>query len=225
MFLDAVRERRLEYNPCSPVKPLKRTEKPARETVHRALTIEEQKSFFACERCKNSFYYDAFKFMCLTGMRAGEVGALYVSDIYDDKIHVNRTITKTESGGYRVGDDPKTWHGKRTIPLNDSIREVIAHQMQINKMLDGDKVTEINARIFKAPQRGLLMATPADREITRICKLLNLEKFTCHAFRATFATRCIEQGMQPRTLQELLGHSDFGITMNLYGQVEIYVGR
>lgn len=34
--------------------------------------------------------------------------------------------------------------------------------------------------------------------------------------RHTFATRCIEAGMKPKTLQMLLGHSKIGITMNLY---------
>ena len=61
------------------------------------------------------------------------------------------------------------------------------------------------------------MSTPADREIGRICAKTGIEKFTAHAFRATFATRCIEQGIDARTLQELLGHADYGLTMNLYG--------
>ncbi len=63
------------------------------------------------------------------------------------------------------------------------------------------------------------MATPADREINRICKRTGIEKFTMHALRATFATRCIEQGMDFKSLQEILGHSDYGLTMNLYGHV------
>ena len=63
------------------------------------------------------------------------------------------------------------------------------------------------------------MATPVDREIKRVCKRTGIEHFTCHAFRDTFATRAIEQGVAPRTLQELLGHSDFSLTMNLYGHV------
>ena len=40
-----------------------------------------------------------------------------------------------------------------------------------------------------------------------------------HALRHTFATRCIEAGMQPKTLQIILGHSSIGITMNLYVHV------
>lgn len=217
IFHDALNERYIDYNPCCVVKPIKRTEKRARDTIHRALTIPEQKTFF--ENAKNSFYYDVFRMATLTGMRMGEIGALYTSDIYDNAIHVSRTITKTETGGYVIGEDTKTWHGKRIIPLNKDIIEVIEHQKAINRMLDGDKIVPIQETIFKAPQRGLLMATPADREINRICKRAGIEKFTAHALRATFATRCIEQGIEPRTLQELLGHADFGLTMNLYGHV------
>ncbi len=217
IFSDAVKEQYITYNPCSPGRPLKKTEKPARETIHRALTLDEQHRFF--EAAKDSFYYDVFRMAVHTGMRIGEIGALFTSDIYDNAIHINRTITRTESGAYVIGEAPKTWHGKRTIPLNDQIREVLEHQKSINKILDGEKVIGLHETIFKAPERGLLMATPADREIKRICKRTGIEHFTAHALRATFATRAIEQGMAPRTLQEILGYSDYGITMNLYGHV------
>ena len=171
IFHDALNERYIDYNPCVVVKPLKRTEKKARDTIHRALSLQEQSTFF--ENAKNSFYYDVFRMAVLTGMRIGEIGALYTSDIYDNAIHIERTITKTETGGYVIGQDTKTWHGQRTIPLNAQIIEVIEHQKAINRMLDGDKVVGLHETIFKAPERGLLMATPADREIARICKRNN----------------------------------------------------
>ena len=217
VFHDAIRGGYVDYNPCLYVRPLKRTEKRARDTIHRALTIAEQKAFF--DAAAGSNYYDVFRMAVLTGMRIGEIGALYNSDIFDNAIHIERTITKTETGGYEIGTDPKTMHGRRTIPLNPAIIEVISHQRKINAMLDAGKPIPLHDTIFKAPERGLLMATPADREIARICKRAGIEKFTAHALRATFTTRCIEQGMAPRTLQELLGHADFSITMNLYGHV------
>lgn len=217
VFYTAVDERRIEYNPCKLVKPLKRKEECARDTIHRALTVEETKVFF--EAAAGSFYYDVFRFAINTGMRCGEIGAIYLSDIRDGKIHVERTITKSYNGGYEIGESAKTENGRRQIPLNDALREIIEHQRTINRMLDGGRVVEIHERIFKAPERGLLMATPVDREIGRICKRTGIDKFTMHAFRATFATRCIESGINPRTVQELLGHKDFSITMNLYGHV------
>ena len=40
-----------------------------------------------------------------------------------------------------------------------------------------------------------------------------------HALRHTFATRCIENGIQPKTLQKILGHSTLTVTMDLYVHV------
>ena len=45
-----------------------------------------------------------------------------------------------------------------------------------------------------------------------VCK----KKYGFHTLRHTFATRCIEIGMDPKTLSEILGHSDIKITLSLY---------
>ena len=98
----------------------------------------------------------------------------------------------------------------------DKIKRILADQKETNALLTGNLVG-MNDLIFRAPERGLLMATPLDREIKRICKAAGVTPFTMHALRATFATRAIEAGMNPKTLQEILGHSNFNITMSLYG--------
>ena len=217
VFNTALKERIIDYNPCCLVKPLKRTEERARDTHHRALTVEETGAFFA--EAKDSYYYNVYRMAVLTGMRVGEIGALLPQDIKNGSIHINRTITRELSGCYVLGEDAKTESGKREIPLTDQIKEVIEDQKAINKILDGQNIIKMIDPIFKAPERGLLMSTPVNREIKRICKHAGVEYFTMHALRATFATRCIEQGINPRTVQELLGHSDYSITMNLYGHV------
>ncbi len=47
----------------------------------------------------------------------------------------------------------------------------------------------------------------------------DFEPVTPHTLRHTFATRCIERGMNPKTLQIILGHSTIQLTMNLYCHV------
>ncbi|MCR5688037.1 MAG: tyrosine-type recombinase/integrase [Lachnospiraceae bacterium] len=113
---------------------------------------------------------------------------------------------RTAGGNYIIGEDTKTPHGRRSIPVNDYIREILEHQREINRMIDGDKIKSIHETIFKAFARGVLLPFTVDRDIDRICHRIGIERFTFHAFRATFATRCIEQGVEVRTLQELLGH-------------------
>lgn len=216
VFSDAMKERIIDYNPCVLLKNLKKTEERARDTHHRALSLEEQKVFFNCDRCKSSYYYNVFRFAINTGMRIGEIGALRMSDISNDLISVERTITRLETGAYVIGEDAKTAAGRRVIPMTDSIRSIIADQKKKNKQLDGN-VVGMNDLLFKAAERGLLMSTPVDREIKRICAVAGLKPFTMHALRATFATRCIESGMNPKTLQEILGHANFNLTMSLYG--------
>ena len=55
--------------------------------------------------------------------------------------------------------------------------------------------------------------------MNRIVKTLGLPKISPHCLRHTFATRCIEAGMQPKTLRAILGHASISITMNLYAHV------
>ncbi len=50
----------------------------------------------------------------------------------------------------------------------------------------------------------------------KICNKAQIPRFSMHVLRHTFATRCIEGGMKPKTLQIILGHSNIGITMNVY---------
>lgn len=221
IFQDATNERLIEYNPCNLLKSIKRTEDRARNTYHRALTKDETKRFFEDDMTQNSIYYNVYRIAINTGMRIGEIGALKNSDIYDNKIHIVRSLTMKGSGSRQIGDETKTNAGKRDIPINDRIKDILDDQKKINKMFDG--IVDINdplrSIIFKSATRNLLNVQQINNELTTICEKLGIERFTMHAFRDTFATRAIESGIDPKTLQVILGHSDISITLNLYTHV------
>lgn len=216
IFNDALIERIITWNPVKGVKPLKRTEPQARDTIHRALTVEETKAFF--EAAASSWYCPLYRFMINSGCRVGEAGAVRTADIKDNELRIERTVTKDVNGAHYVGDTAKTDSGVRSIPYTQSIKSAVEAQKEANAAVFGN-VIEMEGRIFKSSEGSLLNETVVNRDIKRICKSAGIDRFTSHAFRDTFATRAIESGMNPRTLQEILGHSDIGMTMNLYAHV------
>ncbi|MCI6638487.1 MAG: site-specific integrase [Bilifractor sp.] len=230
VFAGAMDERLLDFNPCRPVKNLQTSKKEARETIHRALTEEEEKAFMTA--AAGSWYYNVFRFLLATGCRIGEASALTPADISDGMLHIQRTLIRGECGDYHIGNSCKTKRSRRDIPMNEQIRAIIADEQRKTAELTGKDPRRVISfkpsedpkeiaknTIFKSPEGHLLKSEPADREIARICKLAGIERFTAHAFRATFATRCNEAGIDPRTVQDILGHSDYSITMNLYTHV------
>ena len=58
-----------------------------------------------------------------------------------------------------------------------------------------------------------------DTKLFYYCDKAGIQRFSMHVLRHAFATRCIESGMRPKTLQMILGHSNIGINMNLYVHV------
>lgn len=204
-------------NPCKALKRLKRETAPISENKHRALAENELVAFLKASEDRNSFYHNAFLLMALTGLRVGELGALFLRDI-DNNIHVRRTITRNEHGCYGIGEDTKTYSGKRDIPVNAEIRRIIKEQRELNSMIFHSE--NISKPLFLSSEGELLREYTINREIARICKLAGIEKFTCHCFRVTFATRFIEQRPQDfKILSEIMGHKDIAITLNLYTRV------
>ena len=217
VFNCALLDDTIQKNPCKALKPLKREMRPISETKHRALSEEESVRFLKASEKRSSYYHNTFKLMLLTGMRIGEVGALYLTDIDSDFIHVRRSITRDEIATYEVGEDTKTYSGKRDIPLTPELRKLLKDQKEQNNMYFG---LEWTGTLFKSPEGQFLKEYTVNREIKRVCKEAEIDKFTCHGFRVTFATRFIEQRPQDfKVLSEIMGHKDIAITLNLYTRV------
>lgn len=209
----AKNERLISWNPCDPVERLKRSEEPARDTIHRALSQEELNKFF--EKAAESHYNRLYTFLLHTGLRVGEAGALTVADVAGDVINVHKTVTRTEIG-YEIAEQTKTAAGRRTVPLRPEAKTAFDDQRSVNKLLDGVKVIDIAAPVFRMPKGGIIRPDRVNSDIKSICEKAGIEKFTCHAFRATFTSRCVADGMPVKELMEILGHTDVEMTLGLY---------
>ena len=209
----AKNERIITWNPCDPVERLKRTEDQARDNIHRALSAEEWEAFK--KAAAESHYYNFYLFLLHTGMRIGEAGALTVGDITGDMISIHKTVTRTEYG-YEIAEQTKTDAGRRTVPLRPEARQALEAQKLNNRMLAADNVIDMNAPIFRMPKGGIIRPDRVNSDIKSICKKAKIDKFTAHAFRATFTSRCVADGVPVKELMEILGHTDVEMTLGLY---------
>jgi len=220
----AVIDRITQWNPADGIKRLQRTETPASETIHRALTADEQTTFF--KYAADSWYYNFMRFLLLTGMRTGEAAALTWADI-DRKaevIHITKSLSRTGDNSFEIGK-PKTRTSRRDIPLTADMIATLDSQKEMQKAVNGYKVVAIDQRIFTATDgKGYIVATTMCNIIKNILGKAaadghEIERFSAHCFRDTFATEAIRQGMEPQTLKTILGHSSLAMTMDLYSHV------
>ena len=217
VFECAIKVNLIEKNPCRALEKLRRETRPISETKHRALSEEETIKFLKTAESRNSYFTNLFKVMLLTGMRIGEASALYLTDIDEKYIHIRRSVTRDEAGCYIVGQDAKTKTSQRDLKLQPDVKEAFKNQIRQNELIFGSAWC---GTIFQSPDGKLLREYTVNREIKRICKQAEIDLFTCHAFRATFATRCMEQSPEEyMELAKIMGHKDVSITLNVYAKV------
>lgn len=222
----AVLDEVISKNPCEGVRNLKRIEPLARDTIHRALTIEEQNAFFNV--AADHWLYELFCFLIQTGCRVGEALALQWSDIDVRKgvIRIRRTLIDTAEG-VKVSSSTKSKAGMRDIPMNEDIKETLRRQRQKIIEVFGNRIIaseqeereKYNYVFLSIRTKGPMRRNAVEVTLARLAKKAGIDHVGPHCFRDTFATRALEHGMSPQTLKEILGHSSFSMTMDLYAHV------
>ena len=154
--------------------------------------------------------------VCLnTGLRIGEISALRWKNIDLDRreirirntlqrIYLDKKNSKTEV----IIGTPKSQSSDRSIPISDKLYKIFK-MLKLNDyeeefFLTGDSSKSIEPRTLRYGFKLLLSKY----------KMKTNYKF--HILRHTFATTCIEIGMDPKTLSEILGHSTVEMTLNKY---------
>ncbi|MCD8051270.1 MAG: site-specific integrase [Clostridiales bacterium] len=243
VFEMAVRDGLIRVNPTNGVMgELKKGhdwEKPKRH----ALTIEEQEAFIGYVS-KSKIYrhwLPLFTVFLGTGCRVGELIGLRWCDCDFE----SRSISINHNLIYRVQDNghcemhittPKTSAGCRTIPMLDEVRKALL-QERLRQMQEGFSTAEIDGYsgfVFTNRFGNVYSPAAINRAIVRIYTAYNEEEteraklerrepvlirhFSVHNLRHTFCTRFCENETNIKVIQEIMGHSDIGTTMNVYAE-------
>lgn len=148
------------------------------------------------------------------GLRIGEVCALSWDDIDWERgtIHIRHTVSRVSANeGEGAGsttlilDRPKTRASFREIPLCSKLASSLLELQESaeSTYVVSDRAQFISPRTYEYRYHRLMQA----------CGVTDIN---FHGLRHTFATRCIEAGVDIKSLSEILGHADAAITLNTY---------
>lgn len=198
-----------------------RNPRQARVQIH-VLTPDEQQKLVEHILYQEDPSYLGIIIALYAGLRIGEICALRWDDI--DFVHgilkVCHTIMRISNYDSEDGnktkiiiETPKTACSNRLIPLPQFLTDYLALYRK-----DDQSYVITGKRKFMEPRNYY-------RKYKRIMKAYQLEGFTFHALRHTFATRCIENGFDIKSLSEILGHADVAITMQRYAHPSMNLKR
>lgn len=197
----------------SPMAKMKKPKSKQTKQKVRALTLDEQKRLFDVLQNEDINYSRQMLLSMLTGMRMGEINALEIKDInfLFNIISISRTISRGAKGEAIIGNSTKTEAGERKIPMTADTKKILE-----------DCIKERSEGLIFTHSGKMITTNQVNAQFSRIINKYDIidnnvdGKVNLHSLRHTYATRCIEAGMQPKVLQLLLGHTDITVTMNTY---------
>lgn len=213
----------------NPAKKVKVGKDTTPRKVH-ALTRREQRLLL--EYSKERHYYNAYVFQLCTGVRPGELFALSDEDIdFGAKtISIKHTLLyqKGQDGKYTYEfHNPKTATSQRIIPMSSQCEEILKEQLKVREQLRTryPQNNELfNRLIFTSSTNTPLNTSAYNSSLKKVISSIRKDGFeikdlTGHGLRHTFATRCFESGINPKTIQTYMGHSSLQMTMDIYTEL------
>ena len=195
-----------------------------------AITRKQQREFLRFIKADKHFckYYDGIYILFHTGLRVSEFVGLTINDIEFDKerIKVDHQLQRTRNMKYEILT-PKTEKGERYVPMQkdvaDCFRRIIQNRKhpKIEPMIDG-----YSGFLFLDKNDMPMVALHWEKYFQHIREKYNsiykvqMPCITPHVCRHTFCSNMAKSGMNPKTLQYIMGHSDIGVTLNTYTHLQ-----
>ena len=195
-----------------------------------ALSRDNERKFLKFVKEDNHFskYYEGIYILFKTGMRISEFCGLTLRDINFRKhtINIDHQLQKKGSMGYYI-QKTKTESGTRVIPMTvdveECFRKIIANRKapKVEPMVNG-----YTGFLYFDKDGHIVYSLHWEHYFKRIVQKYNsiykveMPKVTPHICRHTYCSNMAKSGMNPKTLQYLMGHSEIGVTLNVYTHVD-----
>lgn len=243
-FESAKNNRLVDVNPCCDLVIKANKDKDTTKPSERRFLSPEEQEIFLLET-ENSWYKEMCYIMLLTGLRVGEIGGLKWNDVdFNNKcINVQQSLSCQYYNGVKTIKltGLKTDNSYRCIPFMGEAEEMFIAQ----KKKQDAKRKELGARwrgknefsdlVFSSTLGSPVIRYIAEKEINNIVHQVNLkEAFKAtqenrlpngfeaaypHAMRHTFCSNCFRHGMNPKTVQDLMGHRYYSTTIDIYTHI------
>lgn len=200
-----------------------------------AITRKQQKKFL--EFIKNdkhfSRYYEGIYILFHTGMRISEFVGLTLSDINlrDRTITIDHQLQRNSQMVYKV-INTKTTAGERTIPMTDDVYECFKKIVEMWKKVKAEPVIDGKLGFLYLDKNNKpMVALHWEKYFQHIREKYNriykeqMPIITPHVCRHTYCSNMAKSGMNPKTLQYLMGHSDISVTLNTYTHLKFEDAR
>ena len=211
----AVKRRRIAHNACKDV-TLPRVE---RQELH-ALSAEQALKLL--ETAKGHRLEALLTVALTTGMRRGELLALQWKDLdwKEGSLQIRRTVNRYTGYGFKISE-PKTAKSRRKIVLPAFVLNVLKEHRtrQLEARLQAGSAWEERDLVFANINGNFLNPSHLGGDLHALLKQARLPLIRFHDLRHTAASLLLLMGVNPKVVQELLGHSHINMTLGTYSHV------
>lgn len=191
-----------------------------------AITKKQERMFLKFIKDDQHFsrYYEGIYILFKTGMRISEFCGLTIHDIDMEErtIDINHQLQRHSDMEYVI-ETTKTNAGKRVLPMTQDVYECFQTILKNRKAPKKEpKVGKYSGFLYLDKNDMPMVALHWQKYFEHICEKYNsiykeeIPKITPHVCRHTYCTNMAMAGMNPKTLQYLMGHSEIGVTLDVY---------
>lgn len=200
--------------------PCRRVEPPrAKRSEIKPLTLEEATRFLAV--ASTDRLAALWTLALHTGLRQGELLGLRWTDVDIDRATLTVLQTIQVIGGAIELGAPKSESSRRTVPIEPPVVDALKtwRTRQLQERLKAGGRWRDSGLVFTSSVGTPLSARNVSRRFHQLLDAAKIQRRGMHAMRHTAATLLLAANEHPKVVQELLGHSQIGLTLDTYSHV------